>query len=246
MRYAIISDIHGNHQAMQAVKASLDRDQVEEVICLGDIVGYGADPGPCLGDVRAMCRQIVAGNHDHAVAGKTDLTYFNANARRAAEWTAGVLKSDERKFLAGLPLSLDGACSNPCFLSVHSTPEKPEEWHYILSIDEAEYQFERFSQTVCFIGHSHQPIFWQMSGQGECSIVGREYLRLEEGKRYIINVGSVGQPRDGDPRACYAIFDTERMELVIRRAEYDIAQAQQKIIKAGLPPRLAERLAMGV
>jgi diadenosine tetraphosphatase ApaH/serine/threonine PP2A family protein phosphatase len=246
MRYAIISDIHSNLQALQAVRASLDRDQLEEVICLGDIVGYGADPGPCLAEVKAVCRQMVAGNHDQAAVGKTDVAYFNASARKAAEWTAQKLASDEKKFISGLPLSLDAACSNPCFLAVHSTPEKPEEWHYILSIDEAEYQFERFKQSVCFIGHSHQPIFWQLSGDGQCSIVGREYLRLEEGKRYIINVGSVGQPRDGDPRACYAIFDTERMELVIRRVEYDIAAAQQRIIKASLPPRLAERLAMGV
>lgn len=246
MRYAIISDIHGNHQALGAVRQSLKKEQADEVICLGDIVGYGGDPGLCLKETMELCRTVVAGNHDHGVAGRLDMAFFNASARKAVEWTAGVLNPGEKKLLYDLPLIKKESLPDRLFVAVHSAPEQPQEWRYVLSIDEAEYQFEHFTQPLCFIGHSHQPMFWQLGPGGECSAVGREYLRLEPGNRYMINVGSVGQPRDGDPRASYAVYDSQRRELIIRRVEYDIAQAQNSILKAGLPARLAERLAQGV
>jgi predicted phosphodiesterase len=246
MRYAIISDIHGNHQALRAVKASLKKEQADEVICLGDIVGYGAEPGPCLRETLELCRTVVAGNHDHGVAGRLETSFFNANARKAVEWTAGVLNPAEKKQLYDLPLMQEVILPDLAFVAVHSAPVQPQEWRYVLSMDEAEYQFEHFPQPLCFIGHSHQPMFWQFSGEGECSVVGREYLRLEPQKRYIINAGSVGQPRDGDPRAAYAVYDSQRRELIIRRVEYDIAGAQKNILEAGLPARLAERLSHGV
>jgi len=245
MNYAIISDIHGNHDALSAVLADITRSGVDQVICLGDIVGYGAEPQKCIEEVRGLEGWVVAGNHDCGSVGKLDLSYFNANARRAVEWTAGVLSAADRRYLSTLPLLLKGDSDGCELVMVHSTPSRPEDWHYILSIDEAEYQFEQFTQRLCLIGHSHQPVFWQLSPAGECSVVSREYLRLEPGRRYIINVGSVGQPRDGDPRACYALCDSARQELVIRRVEYNIGAAQKKILKAGLPPRLAERLAHG-
>ena len=246
MRYAIISDIHGNHQALSAVKASLKNEQLDEVICLGDIVGYGAEPGLCLRETLDLCRTVVAGNHDHGVAGRLETSFFSANARKAVEWTTGFLGPAEKKLLYDLPLMKEVSLPDLSFVAVHSAPEQPQEWRYILSMDEAEYQFEHFHQPLCFIGHSHLPMFWQLDPEGECSVVGREYLRLDPENRYIINAGSVGQPRDGDPRACYAVYDSQRRELIVRRVEYDIAQAQQKILKAGLPPRLAERLAQGV
>jgi diadenosine tetraphosphatase ApaH/serine/threonine PP2A family protein phosphatase len=245
MNYAIISDIHGNHDALSAVLADITRSAVDRVICLGDIVGYGAEPQKCIEVVRSLGGWVVAGNHDYGAAGRLDLSYFNANARSAAEWTAGVLSAADRRYLSDLPLLKQGDPGGCEFIMAHSTPSRPEEWHYILSIDEAEYQFEQFAQRLCLIGHSHQPVFWQVSPQGGCSVVGREYLRFETGRRYIINVGSVGQPRDGDARACYALYDGARQELVIRRVEYNIGAAQKKILKAGLPPRLAERLAHG-
>jgi len=246
MRYAIISDIHGNHQALSAVKDSLKKEQADEVICLGDIVGYGADPGRCLQETLELCRTVVAGNHDHGVAGRLAPAFFSANARKAVEWTIGVLTPAEKKLLYDLPLMEEVSLPDLSFVAVHSAPEQPQEWRYVLSMDEAEYQFEHFSRPLCFIGHSHLPMFWQLEQNGECSIVGREYLRLEPGNRYIINTGSVGQPRDGDPRACYAVYDSQRRELIIRRVEYDITLAQKIILKAGLPARLAERLAQGV
>ncbi|MBI4727190.1 metallophosphoesterase family protein [candidate division TA06 bacterium] len=246
MRYVIISDIHGNHQALSAVKASLEKEQPDEVICLGDIVGYGAEPGICLRETLELCHTVVAGNHDHGVAGRLETSFFSANARRAVEWTAGVLTPKEKKVLYDLPLMKEVFLPDISFIAVHSAPEQPQQWRYILSMDEAEYQFEHFSRPLCFIGHSHQPMFWRLGSDGECSVAGREYLRLEPGNRYIINAGSVGQPRDGDPRACYAVYDSQRRELIIRRVEYDIAAAQRDILKAGLPARLAERLAQGV
>ena len=246
MRCALISDVHGNYQALRAVLDDIGRRGISEIYCLGDIVGYGADPSQCLKEILENTDQIVVGNHDHGVVGLTDLSFFNTNARKGAEWSAQALAPEDRKILKGLPLVMRGLSGTGEFLAVHSTPHRPEDWHYILSLDEAEYQFEQFSEPLCFVGHSHQPAFWECDSRGKCSIAGREYVHLEAGRRYIVNVGSVGQPRDGDPRAAYAICDRERMEVSIRRVEYDVKTAQQRIIKAGLPGRLAERLASGL
>ncbi|HBE73850.1 MAG TPA: hypothetical protein DDW31_07190 [candidate division Zixibacteria bacterium] len=245
MRYAIISDIHSNREALDAVLDDIGRRGAERVVCLGDVVGYGAEPGACLAEVRKRTELIVAGNHDWGAVGKVDLNFFNRSARTAAEWTAGELTEPERIFLAQLPLTL-GQGGAEGFTAVHSTPDHPQEWRYILSIDEAEFQFERMAQPLCFVGHSHQPIAWQCHSGGRCSVVSREYLLMEPDRRYIVNVGSVGQPRDGDPRACYAVYDDQRREVVVHRVEYDVASAQGKILKAGLPRRLAERLASGL
>lgn len=245
MRHAIISDIHSNLEALTAVLDDIDRRRVDHIVCLGDVVGYGADPGACLSAVRQVTDLVVAGNHDWGAVGKVDLGYFNRSARTAAEWTGKHLSDSERDFLSQLPLTLDLG-NGDGFLAVHATPDQPQEWRYLLSIDEAEYQFERLFKPICFVGHSHQPIAWQWSSGGRVSVVGREYLQAEPGRRYIFNVGSVGQPRDGDPRACYAIYDQGRGEAVIHRVEYDVSSAQAKILKAGLPARLAERLSQGL
>ncbi len=244
MRHAVISDIHSNLEALQAVLEDIGRRACDRIVCLGDIVGYGAEPGACLAEIRKCADRVVAGNHDWGAVGKVDLSYFNRSARTAAQWTGGRLSDSERIYLAQLPLKLtDGDGRGAAW--VHASPAFPEQWRYILSSDEAEYQFERMSGPICFVGHSHQPVFWQYHRGGRCSIVAREYLQMENGQIYIVNVGSVGQPRDGDPRAAYAVFDDERREVVIHRVEYDIASAQKKILAAGLPPQLAERLAWG-
>jgi len=246
VRLAIISDIHSNLEALTAVLEDIEKRRADRVLCLGDVVGYGAEPGACLSEVRGRSDWILAGNHDWGAVGKVDLAYFNYSARAAAEWTGGQLAESERAFLSKLPLHRIWDGPEPSFLTVHSTPDRPHEWRYILSIDEAEYQFEQLQLPLCFVGHSHQPIVWRWEGPGKCSVAGREYLHIEPGKRYIVNVGSVGQPRDGDPRASYGLYDRERQEVIIHKVEYNIAAAQQKILRAGLPPRLAERLAHGV
>lgn len=246
MRCAVISDIHGNYEALVAVLSDIRQRGIGDIYCLGDVVGYGADPAKCLKEVSNITDQTVAGNHDHGAVGLLDLSGFNLNARKAVEWTGKQLGSSEKDKLKRLPLQINPDHRGKEFLMVHSTPCRPDEWRYILSLDEAEYQFEKFPEKICFIGHSHQPIFWECDRRGKCSVAGREYAHLEDDKRYIINTGSVGQPRDGDPRASYAIFDAEVMEVSIRRVEYDIRLAQEKIINAGLPSRLAERLSTGI
>lgn len=246
MRCAVISDIHGNHEALTAVLADIKQKGIKDIFCLGDIVGYGAEPGKCLAEIGSLTDKIAAGNHDHGAVGLLDLSSFNLNARKAVEWTAGVLTLQEKETLSKLPLIIKSNTESGDFLAVHSTPNKPEDWHYILSLDEAEYQFEKFRENICFVGHSHQPIFWESDANSRCNIISRAHVRLDKAKRYIINVGSTGQPRDGDPRSAYAIFDSSKKEVTIARVEYDVKAAQEKIIKAGLPVRLAERLSIGM
>jgi diadenosine tetraphosphatase ApaH/serine/threonine PP2A family protein phosphatase len=246
MRYAVISDIHGNFEALSSVLTDIRQKSITEIFCLGDVVGYGAEPSRCLKEIFDSTDKVIAGNHDHGATGLLDLSGFNLNARRAAEWTARVLRPEEKNILKALPLSTTFDQAGYVSRNVHATPHKPDDWQYILSLDEAEYQFEKFTEKVCFVGHSHQPVFWECDSEGKCTIAGREYVHFEKERRYIINVGSVGQPRDGDPRAAYAIVDGDRMEAAIRRVEYNIKSAQEKIIKAGLPFRLAERLSIGI
>jgi len=198
MRTALISDIHGNLQALMAVLKDISRRRIDRIICLGDVVGYGAEPNACLAEVRRRAKKILAGNHDWGAVDRLDLNYFNRNARIAAQWTRRRLSPDERRFLASLDITFTQEGPGG-FLAVHSTPVRPQDWHYILSIDEAEYQLEHMDRDLCFVGHSHQPVFWQYQADGRCVVAGREYLHLEPGRRYIVNVGSVGQPRDGDP-----------------------------------------------
>ena len=233
-----------NDRLCVEVLADILKSKADRVICLGDIVGYGAEPQRCIEEVKRVTNWTVAGNHDYAAIGKMPLSYFNINARRAAEWTATALSPSDRKYLAALPLQRHITAGECELIAVHSTPLQPEEWHYILSIDEAEYQFEQFPQQLCLIGHSHQPVFWQLSAKGECSIVGREYLRLEKNRRYIINVGSVGQPRDGNERACYVIFDGTTV--VYRRVQYDVdVEASRIYAVPELDDSLGDRLYEG-
>jgi diadenosine tetraphosphatase ApaH/serine/threonine PP2A family protein phosphatase len=239
MRYAIISDIHSNLEALQAVLEDIAGQAVDQVLCLGDVVGYGADPNECVRLVRDRAAHIVAGNHDHAAVGKTDISYFNPHAKRAVSWTAKTLMLEHARFLCGLPytLKLEGL-----FL-VHATPSDPPAWNYLLSARVAEAEFAEFEEPVCLIGHSHQPLIFS-SGDGTRPWRG-EKLTCSPDQRYIVNVGSVGQPRDGDPRACYALVDTAGKTLQLRRVRYDVRAAQRKILQAGLPPVLAVRLANG-
>lgn len=246
MPCAVISDIHGNHEALTAVLADIKQRGIKDIFCLGDIVGYGAEPGKCLAKICSLTDKITAGNHDYGAVGLLDISSFNLNARKTIEWTVGILAQQEKEILSKLPLIIKSETETGSFWAVHSTPNRPNAWHYILSLDEAEYQFENFQGNLCFIGHSHQPVFWEFDANGRCNSINRARLRLDKAKRYIINAGSVGQPRDGDPRSSYIIYDVERMEVAIRRVEYDIKSAQEKIIKAGLPTRLAERLTHGI
>jgi diadenosine tetraphosphatase ApaH/serine/threonine PP2A family protein phosphatase len=239
-RIGIFSDIHGNLQAFQAVVEALRQDNVDGIYCCGDIVGYGGNPNECVELVQELGCPIIAGNHDHAALLLTDISYFNDVAKAAVLWTKKVLTSENTKFLQYLPLT----CSNDCFYFVHASPKAPEQWNYILTMGEARINFEYFSQQFCFIGHSHQPFIIE-DYENNLICPAQPEIQIKPGRRYLINVGSVGQPRDRNPKPAYVVCDLEKETIEIKRVEYDIAAAQNAIVKEGLPRELAERLAYG-
>jgi len=244
MRFAIISDIHSNLAAFQAVLHDIDgRGGVDRIWCLGDIVGYGPDPRECIELLRQYEHICIPGNHDWGSLGKIDLNDFNPEAAAACHWTGQQLGSEEIDYLDGLPLTLHEGD----FTLAHGSPREPI-WEYLLSTFGAKISFNYFQTRFCLVGHSHVPLaFEQLASSGDCFL--REIpldapLRLEE-NRLIINPGSVGQPRDGDPRASYAIYDSAHDVIWHYRVPYEIDVTQQKMAEHGLPPRLIARLSFG-
>jgi len=233
MRIAIISDIHSNLEALQKAFEIIEGKNVDEIVCMGDIVGYGADPNRCLELVRQRTRHILLGNHDEAAIDLSLTQYFNQYARRAAYWTNENLTEENINFLRTLPLRLE--LWNLTF--VHSTPRDTEQWDYIFSAFEAHQYFDAFNTKICFVGHSHVPGVYCEDGKTHT---------VKPHLRYIINVGSIGQPRDGDPRLSFGIFDTETWKYEHVRSEYDAYTAATKILQNGLPRYLAERLLVGI
>ena len=233
MKLAIISDIHSNLEALTAVLDEIDRRDVDAIYCLGDVVGYGPDPVACLDLVRERCKATVLGNHDLAVATGEGLKVLPRDGRKAAQHNHDQLSEEQRAYLAALPLKLE---ADGCAFA-HATPGEPDAWHRLGSFLLAQEQFSHFSTDVCFIGHSHTP-----------AVMGNKLgvVRVRRGVRYLINVGSVGQPRDGDPRACVGFFDTEAFEYELVRVTYNIGRTVTKIQEAKLPKGLGERLFKGV
>jgi diadenosine tetraphosphatase ApaH/serine/threonine PP2A family protein phosphatase len=236
MQIAVISDIHGNLEALNAVFEHIRGAGIEQVYCLGDIVGYGPNPNECVEMIAENARITVIGNHDHAVLGLTSTEYFNDFAKISTYWTSNALSKNNRDFLAGLNFTqvMDDA------LLVHATPSDPPMWHYILSEMDARFEFDHFDQKICFIGHSHFPIVFSPGGFSR-----RTKQKLDEHDKYIVNVGSVGQPRDGNPKACFCVYDKDSQEIEYVRLSYDVDNTRAKIIQAGLPVFLAERLTKG-
>jgi diadenosine tetraphosphatase ApaH/serine/threonine PP2A family protein phosphatase len=242
MSMVILSDIHSNLESFQAVLKDLSHEQVDQVLFLGDIVGYAADPDQCIEILRGLTPHIVAGNHDWAAVGLTEIGYFNPMAQAAVEWTAGIITADHASFLKDLPLT---GCL-PGILLVHATPYQPEAWDYIFSPDDAAQCFRHCDQKICFTGHSHYPISFAKDQEGNISVIRDSTFTLLDSCRYLINVGSVGQPRDGDPRAAYGIYKPEDATFSLKRVPYDIKRTREKIIAAGLPSFLASRLTEGI
>ena len=240
MLHAIVSDIHGNLEALEAVLADIAGHAPASMVCLGDFVGYGASPNECIDRLRPMIEHAVVGNHDLAAIGKLRLTYFNSNAAAAALWTETTLTPENRAYLAALPYSVLWRNT----LLVHASPAEPENWHYVLSPVEARAEMDAYDEVVCFIGHSHYPGVFDRQDD-RVRYTRAPEIRIEKGHRYLVNVASVGQPRDGDPRAGYLLYDD--LERVLRhvRLEYDLAGAMKRIIDAKLPRFLAERLQWG-
>jgi diadenosine tetraphosphatase ApaH/serine/threonine PP2A family protein phosphatase len=241
VRYSIISDIHANLEAFEAARAEIARIAPDRILNLGDIVGYGASPAECIDAAGQIADVTVAGNHDFGVAGLTDIRYFNSYARQAVLWTAGALDQQHTDYLRELPLA---HVENGRLRIVHATPSDPARWDYIFGRDQAAGEFHAFPEQMCFVGHSHQPAIYTMDQQGGVIRLG-EKTKILDGHRYLVNVGSVGQPRDGDPRACICVCDLERSEIEIVRVAYDVEGAKRRILDAGLPPILAQRLSFG-
>lgn len=246
MRYAIISDIHSNLEALQSVLKAIELENIDKIVCLGDIVGYGPDPNECIELVQQHCEVIITGNHDFACIESAELFYFNQYAAKAVEWTVSVLADENLKYLAQLPLV--GRIDN--FYLVHSNPFEPRSWDYILTLEEAIFNFPRFNADarICFIGHSHHPIIYieyLENNDKKYTLNTTNQIQLEEKRRYIINVGSVGQPRDNNPDAAYGIIDTANQQYELKRVKYNITKTFKKMISARLPQFLADRLLIG-
>lgn len=241
MRHAVISDVHGNIEALTAVLADIKKRKADSVLFLGDAVGYGPEPNECVRTLKAECSVLLAGNHDWAAIGLAERKHFNPYARAAIEWTAGALRADCISALGDFSLTHQRP-EEGLFL-VHATPKEPERWHYLFSLWDAEVNFKCFSEKVCLLGHSHQPLIMERFPSGDMA-TERGGLTFGKTERYIINVGSVGQPRDGDPRACYAMLADDGVRL--HRVTYDIPKTQKKMGDAGLPHPLIERLSRGL
>lgn len=240
MRHAVISDVHSNLEALRAVLSDIKKRGLKDILFLGDAVGYGPDPDECVRLIKKRAKVALAGNHDWAVLGLTSIEGFNPHAKAAVRWTDEVMKEENRKALEGF--SIVKVLEEEDALLVHAHPFEPEEWHYLFDPLQAAEAFPYFSQRLCLVGHSHYPFISEKTSSGE--IVPHEAeAGFARGSRYVINVGSVGQPRDGDPRACYAVLEEKGVLLV--RVEYDVRKTQQKMADADLPEPLIARLEEG-
>ena len=237
MKTAVISDVHSNIEALTAVFSELEDAAIERVICLGDIVGYGADPEECLRLIKEKCDEVVAGNHDCAVHDFEEHSLLNSYAAEAIDWTRSLLSDEWKSYLESLPMKFEE--NNVVY--VHSSPHKPENWSYIVSREDALHEFRYFRGSAAFIGHSHKTGIYCHDGDSF-----DDEVMLKQNKRYIINVGSVGQPRDGNSNAAYAVYDETMKKVSIKRVEYDVEAAAGKIKEAGLPDFLSSRLTAGI
>jgi diadenosine tetraphosphatase ApaH/serine/threonine PP2A family protein phosphatase len=229
-------------EALLAVSDFIEGGSIDRIVFVGDAVGYGAEPSEAIARVRSMACASVVGNHDYVASGREEPIYFNPVAREAILWTRDRLSEEERDYLGGLDL-----CAElKDFTIVHATPLNPLGWEYLFSGEEVMRNFDAFRERLCFIGHSHVPMVFCLDSKGNLEMEAPGRLSLKEGARYIINIGSVGQPRDNDPRACYVVYDSDKQSVDFIRVSYDITGAGEKIVKAGLPPYLARRLVQGI
>ena len=244
MKFGVLGDIHGNLSALKAALEGLERHGVDTVLSVGDVVGYGAAPGECIELLRAVGARVVQGNHDAAVVGQVELLYFNNYAREAVLWTRSVLSKQDHAWLEALPLVID---EEQCSVA-HGTYAKPELFNYIQSTTDADPSLDLLETPICFVGHTHVPVtlLRLLEDPHRTAYTVEDEVDLSESRRALANVGSVGQPRDEDSRAAYAVYDSEADRLNLYRVEYDIEREAARIRTAGLPGVLADRLYMGV
>jgi len=246
MKYAIISDVHANLEALEAVLADM-RPHADTVVCLGDIVGYNANPNECLELVQNVCDVVISGNHDQAACGLRRYDDFSAYAREAMDWTRRQLTPAWYQYLLSLPST---AMFSDQWLAAHGSPRDTDEYlFHAAHFQEAFIYLQEYlpQERGCFIGHTHLPMIWECTPEGLVgpTAVTALTVMLQPARRYIINPGSVGQPRYGKPAASYALLDDQALTVEFRFVTYDVAAAQDKIYDAMLPLPLAERLALG-
>ncbi len=239
MRFAIFGDIHANLEALTAVLADAKEAGCTHHVCIGDIVGYNANPHECVEIIRNLACPVVKGNHDEQAYMHDNLDNFNPLAEEAIRWTREHLTDDDKCWLKELRLVRQVRD----FSIVHATLDTPHQWGYVFNQLDAAASFNYQYTNVCFYGHTHAPRAYVRDGTVRS--VPLDILPIEGGKKYFINVGSVGQPRDGDWHASYCIYHADKNYVELRRIEYDIYTAQDKVVEAGLPQRLADRLALG-
>ena len=244
MRYGVLGDIHGNLAALETVLACLSKENIDQLISVGDVVGYGAAPRECISMLREAKAVVVLGNHDAAAIQRLDMVYFNAYAREAVLWTQRVLSKEDRAWLTALPLARH---LEHCSVA-HGTLYRPELFDYIQTPEDADPSLDIMPLPVCFVGHSHVPVtlMRMKDDPTRTAYTVDPEIDVEDASRALVNVGSVGQPRDEDPRTGYAIYDSELSRVWIHRVHYDIQREADRIRRAGLPTRLADRLFLGV
>lgn len=246
MKVAIISDVHANYEALTEALNEIDNIDVDSFWILGDLVGYGPLPDECVDKLKKVAASAVAGNHDLGAIQELDIENFNVDGREAIVWQRRRIGQGNLNYLRSLPVRErpDGD-----ILLVHGSPRQPS-WEYVLTSWIADENFELFKERICFFGHTHLPVAYRKDGNEDCTAViveeGSEISLEEGGVRWMINPGSIGQPRDGDPRAAFALYDTEKNAVRFIRVEYDIEVTQEIMRKFGLPPFLRERLSRGI
>ncbi len=249
MKIIVFADIHANLEALETFLKKADRSGSERLYCLGDIIGYGPDPNACVEIIRSRGIQCVTGNHEDVTLGRCDLDRFNPDARRAIAWTIDSLSEQNVIFLKSISdyLWIDSAMGK--VLLVHGSPVSKDE--YIISARQAEASFLSMTQrdiSLCFVAHTHQPCAWIQKPDGEASFIpvaGSREIQLKRTVKAIINVGSIGQPRDGNPQGCYVVWDDVKHTVKFSRFTYPFKKTQKKIIAASLPSIIANRLAYG-
>lgn len=241
MRYGIFSDVHSNLEALDAVIAAYKEEGIDKYFCVGDVVGYAANPKECIQKIKTLPATVVAGNHDWASVDLFSLDYFNDFAREAIIWTKEILDNQDRYFLASLKLVYE----NEKFILVHGSLNNPQDFNYMTDAHNILETFRLLAVDICFVGHSHIAGIFIKDLDGRIYYQNNDSLNIKDKNKYIINVGSVGQSRDGNPAVCYCIYDTDKKQIRIKRRSYDIEAARRKIILAGLPKFLGDRLMVG-
>ena len=239
---AVFSDVHSNADALAAVLADMDAQEARSRVCLGDIVGYAAEPAKCLEMIRALNCPVLQGNHDQYAASDEPMLGIRGAAQRGIIYSRANLSAEQREYLSKLPLTRE----EPTCQFVHASLDEPDEWIYVTSAWEALSHFSRQSQRLCFCGHTHLPMVWHLSPDGGLSGArGEGRVTLPQEGKILVNVGSVGQPRDLQPAACYVLYHTHLDQVEFRRVPYDVSAARRKILKAELPSESGDRLLLG-